>query len=241
MNINALFSRAISSAVEVKKDELIKQTLKEDHDYLTFKLNIIFANYLEKMQETFKNELEGQEDLVKNLIRQLEMEVYTNMNDLYKEFKTAVIGEEKEEPVEEKKVEEEEDRGPGWYKDENGEWDWDRDEAETERMNDDYDMIEYQEIPVDKEKRLSINRSIFEEAKIKGNIVQVLVSTSGKENLIKITNSDSDYDVSEFKYYATYSLTDKGLRISLGRLLNVQSYELVNVQVYNNYITVTNI
>lgn len=48
MDWNAVFNRAVESAFNAKKDDLINQTLKEDHDYIMFNLKKIF-------DETYKH------------------------------------------------------------------------------------------------------------------------------------------------------------------------------------------
>lgn len=127
----------------------------------------------------------------------------------------------------------EDDLVPGEYYDENGEIDWDRDEAETYRMNDDYgeeetpnysvnDHVEEHELTIDKNKRINISKKILvKEANWNENeSVFVIGKRDGKEAFI-IKTTDLNWELSDDEImYGEYQLKNGVLRISISSILN---------------------
>lgn len=79
MDFNAYVDKAIKSGIEAGKDQLIKQTLEEDHDYIMFKLHKIFGasykhieNVLKKYNGDYATENEEVLNILANMMDDVE-------------------------------------------------------------------------------------------------------------------------------------------------------------------------
>lgn len=245
MDFNAIINAAIRSAVEAQKDELIKKTLDEDHNFIMYKLEKIF----DEAQKQFKKSLKN----VKNNKKILD--IVTNMKNQIEE---AVTGNKVEEPVEEE--DDDENRGPGWYKDQDGNWDWDRDAAESASYAEDMyagygeeddtseaveetddELIEYQEIPVDKQKRITISFDTLYEARMWQEDVFKILKSKEDDNVFYIVNMNFSYDINKFEFIKNIEYSGKkAIRIGIGKLLDVKYGDIIGVDVYREQIMIFN-
>lgn len=135
-----------------------------------------------------------------------------------------------------------EDLVPGEYRDQNGEIDWDRDEAETYRMNDDYEFHDpdhpnIYELKIDKQKRINIKKAIFEEAGWAKDEEVVIISQAKDHSQFFIArkkdcNDDIINLVDEEYVNGDYFLKNGALRIgTVGLFDDIEPGEIVKAKV----------
>lgn len=140
-------------------------------------------------------------------------------------------------------AEEEEKRGPGWYKDPaTGQWEWDRDAAasaeyEEEWYNDnkgDNNMEEDKEfhdldhpvtfeLTVDKNKRVNIKKAVFEEAKFaEDEPVIIIANETDKTCFYILKQSDSNcFALNDDEFIVgEYTLKKGALRLGVGSIID---------------------
>lgn len=199
MDFNAVFNRAVESAINAKKDELIKQTLEEDHNYINFQLEKLFGatyNHIGNVLAKYNVDVNVLEKIL-NLL-----------NDVFDSAKVAVTGKKVEKSVEGKvaQVEEEEEE----FEDEGG---------ENEVLTDDDELV-----TVDGEGRITIPARVFDKtdfplygkAKILGD----------EDGLYIVKENVFDHKKEFIKYR---DLTNSSFRIGVANLLNVEPGDTVKV------------
>ena len=213
MDFNAYVDKAIKSGIEAGKDQLIKQTLKEDHDYIMFKLHKIFGasykhieNVLKKYNGDYATETEEVLNILTTMMDDVEEAVTSekkcNCDGTCKECKC------KKEVVEE----------------------------------DELDRIMLEEIPVDKSKRITISYNTLHEAGLEADRELTVLKSKEDENVFYIVNEFFDYDTNRIEFVKTiyHNESTEALRIGVGKLLNVKYGDIVSVDVYDRQLVIYN-
>ena len=184
---------------------------------------------------------------------------YEELNDVdYEVDKEGNRLPDNEEVYDDTKEDEEEDRGAGWYKDQDGEWQWDRDAAESARYAEgdfeDYgqepkiDEEEFHdpdhpiiyELKIDKQKRINIKKAIFEEAGWAKDEEVVIISQAKDHSQFFIARKkDCDNDIinltDEEYVNGDYFLKNGALRIGTVELFDdIEPGEIAKAKVIWN-------
>lgn len=175
---------------------------------------------------------------------------YEELNDIdYEVDKEGNRLPDNEEVYDDTKEDEEQDRGVGWYKDQDGEWQWDRDAAESARYAEgdfeDYGEEEFHdpdhpiiyELKIDKQKRINIKKAIFEEAGWAKDEEVVIISQAKDHSQFFIARKkDCDDDIinltDEEYVNGDYFLKNGALRIGTVELFDdIEPGEIVKAKV----------
>lgn len=175
---------------------------------------------------------------------------YEELNDVdYEVDKEGNRLPDNEEVYDDTKEDEEQDRGAGWYKDQDGEWQWDRDAAESARYAEgdfeDYGEEEFHdpdhpiiyELKIDKQKRINIKKAIFEEAGWAKDEEVVIISQAKDHSQFFIARKkDCDDDIinltDEEYVNGDYFLKNGALRIgTVGLFDDIEPGEIVKAKV----------
>ena len=142
----------------------------------------------------------------------------------------------------------EEKPGAGYYKDPvTGEWEWDRDAAETERMNDEYewdddndgadfrdtDHIPTHDLVVDKNKRINIKKAVFEDAEWDTDEKVIVISNvNDNTHLYIIKQDDLDtFVLNEDEFIVgEYQLKKGALRIGIGKNFDCKAGSIIHAK-----------
>lgn len=249
MDFNAIINAAIKSAVEAQKDELIKQTLKEDHDYIMFKVNKIFRGVIAHLDNIC---------IKYNVDEQTVTKIAYVFVDLQKEIEEAITGKKIEKPVEEdigldagkinwtEGLDELEKRIMKANAEE-AKRNWDKcredNEEEEEEIEEEVDdeLIEYQEIPTDKQKRITISFDTLYEAGMWQEEIFKILKSKEDDNVFYIVDMNFSYDINKFEFIKNIEYSNKkAIRIGIGKLLNVKYGDVIGVDVYKGQIMIFN-
>lgn len=211
MDFNAYVANAIKSGIEAGKDQLIKQTLKEDHDYIMFKLHKIFGGaytHIENILNDFTLLPEKREKVLSILA--------TMMDDT------------EETITREKKC------------DCDGTCEECKCGKETKEEKEDPDRIMLEEIPVDKQKRITISYNTLYEAGLDAED-RLFVLKSKEDDTIYIVNEFFDWDENRLDLAKiVYNNENTAVRLSIGKLLDVKYGDIVGVDVYDRQLVIYN-
>lgn len=207
MDFNAYVDKAIKSGIEAGKDQLIKQTLKEDHDYIMFKLHKIFGETYGHLDNFLKTTGLFQDEYKKIL------NIVTDMMNQVEETVTGEKAEGLDTTTVENTIEEE-----------------------------DPDRIMLEEIPVDKQKRITISYNTLYEAGLDSEEQLFVLKSKEDENVFYVVNEFFNWDTNRLDLVKTISRNEstEALRISIGKLLDVKYGDIVGVDVYDHQLVIYN-
>lgn len=206
MDMNAYVENAIKGGIEAKKDELIKQTLKEDHDFIMFKLHKIFGETYGHLDNYLK----------KTCLYQDESEKILNiLTDMMNDVEEAVTGKKVEEPVEGKEL--------------------------VENEEDELDRIMLEEVPVDKQKRITIAYNTLYEAGLDAEDRLFVLKSKDDDDVFYIVNEFFNWDENRLDLAKiVYNNENTAVRLSIGKLLDVKAGDIVGVDVYDRQLVIYN-
>lgn len=207
MDLNTYVDKAIKSGIEAGKDQLIKQTLEEDHDYIMFQLHKIFGKTYGHLDSYLKKTCLYQDEYKKIL------NIITDMMD---DVEEAVTG---------KKC--------------------DCDGTCTEctckkvKEDDEPDRIMLEEIPVDKQKRITISYNTLYEAGLDAEDRLFVLKSKEDEDVFYIVNEFFNWDENRLDLAKiVYNNENTAVRLSIGKLLDVKAGDIVGVDVYDRQLVI---
>lgn len=208
MDMNAYVENAIKGGIEAKKDELIKQTLEEDHDYIMFKLHKIFGETYGHLENYLKKTCLYQDESKKIL------NIITDMMDGVEE---AVTGEKK-------------CNCDGTCKE---------CKCGKEEVEEEPDRIMLEEIPVDKQKRITISYNTLYEAGLDAENRLFVLKSKEDKDVFYIVNEFFNWDENRLDLAKiVYNNENTAVRLSIGKLLDVKAGDIVGVDVYDRQLVI---
>ena len=98
-----------------------------------------------------------------------------------------------------------------------------------------------EEVPVDKQKRITISWSTMKEAKLTEHNELYVLKSKEDEDVFYIVDEDFNYDTNRLEYIkSVFHYGFDALRMGIGSLLNVKYGDIVGIDVYDGQLVIYN-